>query len=57
MNEQKILLVNLSKGKIGEENSSFLGAMFLTKIFLNVKIVNYLDQALSNVFLRERQKF
>jgi hypothetical protein len=32
MNEQKILLINLSKGKIGEENSSFFGAMFLTKI-------------------------
>ena len=32
MNNQKILLINLSKGKIGEENSSFFGAMFLTKI-------------------------
>lgn len=32
MNDQKILLINLAKGKIGEENSSFLGAMFLTKI-------------------------
>ncbi len=32
MNKQKILLINLSKGKIGEENSSFFGAMFLTKI-------------------------
>ncbi len=32
MNEQKILLINLSKGKIGEENSSFLGSMILTKI-------------------------
>jgi len=32
MNEQKIILINLSKGKIGEENSSFFGAMFLTKI-------------------------
>ncbi len=32
MNEQKILLINLSKGKLGEENSSFFGAMFLTKI-------------------------
>lgn len=32
MNEKKILLINLSKGKIGEENSSFFGAMFLTKI-------------------------
>lgn len=32
MNEKKILMINLSKGKIGEENSSFFGAMFLTKI-------------------------
>ena len=32
MNTQKIVLINLSKGKIGEENSSFFGAMFLTKI-------------------------
>jgi len=32
MNSQKIILINLSKGKIGEENSSFFGAMFLTKI-------------------------
>ncbi len=32
MNDQKILLINLSKGKIGEENSSFFGSIFLTKI-------------------------
>jgi len=32
MNDQKIILINLSKGKIGEENSSFFGSMFLTKI-------------------------
>jgi hypothetical protein len=32
MNTQKIILINLSKGKIGEENSSFFGSMFLTKI-------------------------
>ena len=32
MNEQKIVLINLSKGKIGEENSSFFGSMFITKI-------------------------
>ena len=32
MNEKKILLINLSKGKLGEENSSFFGAMFITKI-------------------------
>lgn len=32
MNEGKILLINLSKGKLGEENSSFFGSMFVTKI-------------------------
>jgi type IV secretory pathway TraG/TraD family ATPase VirD4 len=32
MNDQKIIFINLSKGKIGEENSSFFGSMFITKI-------------------------
>lgn len=32
MNERKIIFINLSKGRIGEENSSFFGSMFLTKI-------------------------
>jgi hypothetical protein len=32
MNGKKILLINLSKGKLGEENSSFFGSMFVTKI-------------------------
>lgn len=32
MNEEKIIFINLSKGRIGEENSSFFGSMFLTKI-------------------------
>src|SRR3989338_8611876 len=32
MNTRKIVLINLSKGKIGEENSSFFGSMFITKI-------------------------
>lgn len=30
--EKKIILINLSKGKLGEENSSFFGSMFITKI-------------------------
>lgn len=34
MNNQKILLMNLSKGKIGEDNSALLGAMMITKIQL-----------------------
>ena len=32
MNSGKIILINLSKGKLGEENSSFFGSMFVTKI-------------------------
>lgn len=32
MNERKIILINIAKGKLGEENSSFFGAMFITKI-------------------------
>lgn len=34
MDNQKILLVNLSKGKIGEENSSFLGLILVPKILI-----------------------
>jgi CxxC-x17-CxxC domain-containing protein len=34
MNNQKILLVNVSKGRIGEDNSAILGAMLITKIQL-----------------------
>lgn len=32
MNDQKIVFINLSKGRLGEENSSFFGSMFITKI-------------------------
>ena len=34
MDERKILIANLSKGRIGEENSNLLGAMLVTKIYL-----------------------
>lgn len=34
MNEGKIVLVNLSQGKLGEDNSALLGAMIITKIQL-----------------------
>jgi hypothetical protein len=34
MNDGKILLVNVSKGKVGEDNSALLGAMLITKIQL-----------------------
>jgi hypothetical protein len=35
MDNKKILLINLSKGKIGEENSSFLGLILVPKILIS----------------------
>lgn len=35
MNDGKIFLVNVSKGRIGEDNSALLGAMLITKIQLS----------------------
>lgn len=32
MNEKKIFIINLSKGKIGEDNSKLLGGLLITKI-------------------------
>lgn len=34
MDEKKILLINLSKGRIGEENSNFLGLILVPKILV-----------------------
>ncbi len=34
MDDKKILLVNVSKGRVGEDNSALLGAMLITKIQL-----------------------
>lgn len=34
MDEGKILIVNLSKGRVGEDNSALLGAMIITKLQL-----------------------
>jgi len=34
MDDQKILIVNLSKGKVGEANANLLGSMLITKIYL-----------------------
>jgi len=33
MNQKKILLISLSKGRLGEESSSFFGSMFITKLY------------------------
>lgn len=32
MDEKKILIVNLAKGRIGEDNANFLGSLFVSKI-------------------------
>ncbi len=34
MDEEKILIINLAKGRVGEENSRLLGAMMVTKLYL-----------------------
>jgi len=34
MDNKKILLINLSKGRIGEQNAGLLGGMLITKIYL-----------------------
>ncbi|HVT75319.1 MAG TPA: type IV secretion system DNA-binding domain-containing protein [Candidatus Paceibacterota bacterium] len=34
MDDRKILIVNLSKGRVGESNANLLGAMLITKIYL-----------------------
>jgi hypothetical protein len=47
MDNKKILLLNLSKGRIGEENSALLGAMIITKLQL---------AAMSRVDIPEEQR-
>jgi len=34
MDDKKIIIVNLSKGRVGESNANLLGAMFITKVYL-----------------------
>jgi type IV secretory pathway TraG/TraD family ATPase VirD4 len=47
MDKQKILLVNLAKGRIGEDNSSFLGSLIITKLQL---------AAMSRIDITEEQR-
>jgi hypothetical protein len=34
LDEKKILIINLSKGRVGEQNANLLGGMLITKIYL-----------------------
>lgn len=47
MDEQKVLIVNLSKGRVGEANSMLLGALVITKLYLG---------AMSRVEIKEQQR-
>ncbi len=47
MNEGKILLVNVSQGKLGEDNAALLGAMMITKIQL---------AAMNRVYMEEEKR-
>ena len=47
MNNKKILLLNLSQGKLGEDNASLLGAMIITQIQL---------AAMNRAFMREEDR-
>lgn len=61
MNEGKILLVNVSKGLIGEDNSALLGAMLITKIQLaameRVRIEKESDRRDFLLYVDEFQNF
>jgi hypothetical protein len=35
MDEKKILIINLSKGRLGESNANLLGSMIITKLYLS----------------------
>ena len=50
MDKGKIVIINLSKGKIGEDNSSLLGAMFITKFQLDA-------MSRANIPEKERRDF
>jgi len=47
MNEGKIVIVNLSQGKLGEDSSALLGAMMITKMQL---------AAMNRVYLAEEER-
>lgn len=61
MNNRKILLMNISKGRIGEENSALLGAMLITKIQLaameRVRIPREEDRSDFYLYVDEFQNF
>ena len=63
MDEKKILIINLSKGRIGEQNANLLGGMLITKIYLaamsraNLNDLEVKKLPAFNLFVDEFQSF
>ncbi len=61
MDDKKIMIFNLSKGRIGEDNSALLGSMIITKLQLaamsRVDIVNEADRKDFFLYVDEFQNF
>lgn len=62
MDSQKILIVNLSKGQLGEDNAKLIGAMLITKIYLAAMSRANVEEQVRNlppfyVFVDEFQSF
>jgi DNA segregation ATPase FtsK/SpoIIIE-like protein len=63
MDKRKILLINLSKGRIGEQNAGLLGGMLITKIYLaamsraDLSKTEMVDQPPFFLFVDEFQNF
>jgi len=60
MNSKKILLLNLSQGKLGEDNAALLGAMIITQIQLaamNRAFINEADRKDFFMYVDEFQNF
>lgn len=61
MDEGKILIMNLSKGRMGEDNSALIGAMFITKIQMaamsRADIPNLEDRRPFHLYIDEFQNF
>ncbi len=50
MDERKIVIVNLSKGRVGEQNANLLGSMLITKIYLSaMSRADSSEQAMKNL--------
>lgn len=61
MDERKVLLVDISKGKVGEDNSALLGAMLVTKLQMaalsRADIPNEADRSDFYLYVDEFQNF